>query len=93
MFKYSTVKDFEALPPEVQKEIFAHLGGYSQVSVYYEYGRYSYLNGACLKSHYAPDHRSWDFRAADLRKAYPDEIAAAELEFKKATENFDWSQL
>lgn len=88
----NTVEDFKALPQEVQKNAFDYLGGYSEVCVILENGKYSYMNGACLKSEYAPDHKVLFFAKNDLRKDFAADIERVEARWNEETKNFDWEK-
>lgn len=48
------MKRFEELPVDLQERIKNTLKAYDEVTVFYEYGQYTF--GCCLKSTYGPDH-------------------------------------
>lgn len=49
--------NFNELPMEIQSEVKSTLRAYDNVNVIFENGRYNTSTGACLKSHYASDHK------------------------------------
>ena len=48
---------FNDLPISVQNDIKDTLKAYDKCDVWFEYGEYKVMVGACLKAVYAPDHK------------------------------------
>lgn len=48
------MKNFNELPKEIQDEVKSKLRAYDKITVWFEYGRYTY--GVTIKSKYAPDN-------------------------------------
>lgn len=46
-----------SLPIDTQNEIRNTLKAFDRCDVWFEYGKYHVMCGACLRAYYAPDHR------------------------------------
>lgn len=51
------MKSFNELPMEVKEQIRETLKAYNEVNVWFEYGEYHVMPGACLKASYGADHK------------------------------------
>ena len=61
------MKDFNALPIDVQEQVKRTLRSYDEVNVIYEYGEYHVSTGLAIKCHYADDHEYLGcYKAKDL---------------------------
>lgn len=49
--------NLNSLPINIQNEVRNTLRAYDHCDVWFEYGEYHVMCGACLKAKYAPDHR------------------------------------
>lgn len=75
-------------PQEIQNRIISTLRIYNEVTVEYEYGRWTAVAATCLKTYYAPDYKVWFVKDTDIyTKEELDTIRKEEREF-----NIWWSE-
>lgn len=63
----TTLEKLNQLPNEIIEEVKNVLKAYDECDVYYEYGRFNVMVGACIRSKYADDFKFIsNFKAQDI---------------------------